>query len=137
MRSHGGRRLEIFKKTLVLRAAARNMSASLDAKPRSNQTGGEKHMALSKSQTAAKLAEAVGITKKQAAAFFEALAALAYKEAKNSFVIPGLGKLVLVQRKARMGRNPATGEAIKIPAKKVVKFRVAKAAKDAILGGKK
>jgi DNA-binding protein HU-beta len=94
-------------------------------------------MALTKSQTTAKLAEAVGITKKQAAAFFDALAALAYKEAKNSFVIPGLGKLVLVQRKARMGRNPATGEAIKIPAKKVVKFRVAKAAKDAILGRKK
>jgi DNA-binding protein HU-beta len=93
-------------------------------------------MALTKSQTAAKLAESVGITKKQAGAFFEALATLAYKEAKNSFVIPGLGKLVLVQRKARMGRNPATGEAIKIPAKKVVKFRVAKAAKDAILGKK-
>ena len=93
-------------------------------------------MALTKSQTAAKLAESVGITKKQAGAFFEALASLAYKEAKNSFVIPGLGKLVLVQRKARMGRNPATGEAIKIPAKKVVKFRVAKAAKDAILGKK-
>ncbi|MCS6772092.1 MAG: HU family DNA-binding protein [Kiritimatiellae bacterium] len=93
-------------------------------------------MALTKSQTAAKLAETVGITKKQALAFFEALAHLAYKEAKNSFVIPGIGKLVLVHRKARMGRNPATGEAIKIPAKKVVKFRVAKAAKDAILGSK-
>lgn len=93
-------------------------------------------MALTKSQTAAKLAEVVGISKKQALAFFDALAALAYKEAKNSFTIPGLGKLVLVQRKARMGRNPATGEAIKIPAKKVVKFRVAKAAKDAILGKK-
>lgn len=93
-------------------------------------------MALTKSQTTAKLAESVGITKKQAGAFFESLASLAYKEAKNSFVIPGLGKLVLVQRKARMGRNPATGEAIKIAAKKVVKFRVAKAAKDAILGKK-
>ena len=65
--------------------------------------------------------------------FFEKLAALAYAEAKNSFTIPGIGKLVLVNRKARMGRNPATGETIKIPAKKVVKFRVAKAAKDAIL----
>ncbi len=93
-------------------------------------------MALTKSQTAAKLADAVGITKKQSNAFFEALAALAYKEAKNSFVIPGLGKIVLVQRKARMGRNPATGETIQIKAKKVVKFRVAKAAKDAILGKK-
>jgi DNA-binding protein HU-beta len=66
----------------------------------------------------------------------EALVALAYKNAKNSFTIPGLGKIVLVNRKARMGRNPATGETIKIAAKRVVKFRVAKAAKDAILGKK-
>ena len=64
----------------------------------------------------------------------ENLVALAYKEAKNTFTLPGLGKLVLVNRKARMGRNPQTGEAIKIPAKRVVKFRIAKAAKDAILG---
>jgi DNA-binding protein HU-beta len=92
--------------------------------------------ALTKSQTAASLAEKVGITKKQSALFIDELAALAYKNAKNSFVIPGLGKLVLVQRKARMGRNPATGETIQIKAKKVVKFRVAKAAKDAILGAK-
>ena len=60
--------------------------------------------------------------------------ALAYKNAKNGFTVPGIGKLVLVNRKARMGRNPATGEAIKIKAKRVVKFRVAKACKDAILG---
>jgi len=66
----------------------------------------------------------------------EALMALAYKNAKNSFTIPGLGKIVLVNRKARMGRNPATGETIKIASKRVVKFRVAKAAKDAILGTK-
>lgn len=92
---------------------------------------------LSKSAVAAALAEKVEITKKQAALFLEELACLAYKEAKNSFTLPGLGKLVLVNRKARMGRNPATGEAIKIPAKKVVKFRIAKAAKDAILGAKK
>ena len=62
--------------------------------------------------------------------------ALAYKNAKNSFTIPRLGKIVLVNRKARMGRNPATGETIKIAARQVVKFRVAKAAKDAILGTK-
>lgn len=92
--------------------------------------------ALTKSQIAASLAETVGITKKQAVQTIEALVALAYKNAKNSFTIPGLGKLVLVNRKARMGRNPATGEQIKIPAKRVVKFRVAKAAKDAILGAK-
>jgi DNA-binding protein HU-beta len=90
---------------------------------------------LSKSQTAAALAEKVGITKKQAVLVLDTLAEMAYKNAKNSFTFPGVGKLVLVNRKARMGRNPKTGEAIKIPAKKVVKFRVAKAAKDAILGG--
>ena len=61
---------------------------------------------------------------------------MAYREAKNSFTIPGVGKLVLVNRKARIGRNPATGEQIQIPAKKVVKFRVAKACKDAVLGKK-
>jgi len=93
--------------------------------------------ALSKSQIAASLAETVGLTKKQAVETLEALVALAYKNAKNSFTIPGLGKIVLVNRKARMGRNPATGETIKIAAKRVVKFRVAKAAKDAILGAKK
>jgi DNA-binding protein HU-beta len=93
--------------------------------------------ALTKSQIASSLAETVGLTKKQAVQTLEALVALAYKNAKNSFTIPGLGKIVLVNRKARMGRNPATGETIKIAAKRVVKFRVAKAAKDAILGGKK
>jgi DNA-binding protein HU-beta len=93
--------------------------------------------ALTKSQVAASLAEGSGITKKQSVAFLQALADLAYKQAKNSFTIPGIGKLVLVNRKARIGRNPATGEQIQIPAKKVVKFRVAKAAKDAILGPKK
>ena len=92
--------------------------------------------ALTKSQIAAAIAESVGITKKQAAQTLETIADLAYKQAKNSFTLTGLGKLVLVNRKARMGRNPATGETIKIPAKKVVKFRVAKAAKDAILGAK-
>jgi DNA-binding protein HU-beta len=92
--------------------------------------------ALSKSQIAATLAEKVQITKKQSVQFLDELATLAYKNAKNSFTVPGLGKLVLVNRKARLGRNPATGEQIQIPAKRVVKFRVAKAAKDAILGAK-
>jgi len=93
--------------------------------------------ALTKSQIAAELAETSGITKKAAAGILDSLAALAYKNAKNTFTLPGIGKLVLVNRKARIGRNPATGATIKIPAKKVVKFRVAKAAKDAILGAKK
>jgi DNA-binding protein HU-beta len=92
--------------------------------------------ALTKSQIVASAAETVGLTKKQAVQAIEALVALAYKNARNSFTIPGLGKLVLVNRKGRMGRNPATGEAIKVPAKRVVKFRVAKAAKDAILATK-
>ncbi|MCX7865632.1 HU family DNA-binding protein [Limisphaera sp. VF-2] len=92
--------------------------------------------ALSKSQIASTLAEKVGITKKQATLFLDELAQLAYKQAKNTFTLPGLGKLVLVNRKARKGRNPATGEVIQIPAKRVVKFRVSKAAKEAILGSK-
>ena len=86
-----------------------------------------------KSEIIAGIAEATEITKKQATAALEALVTMAYKGAKDKFVIPGLGKLVLVNRKARMGRNPATGATIKIPAKKVVKFRIAKAAKEAIL----
>ena len=90
---------------------------------------------MSKSAIASALAEKVGISKKQAVLFMEEQANLAYAQAKNGFVLPGLGKLELKNRKARMGRNPATGESIKIPAKKVVKFRVAKAAKDSILGG--
>jgi DNA-binding protein HU-beta len=93
--------------------------------------------ALSKSQIAASIAEKVQISRKIASEILDHLADLAYKNAKNSFTLPGIGKLVLVNRKARTGRNPATGETIQIPAKKVVKFRVAKAAKDAILGAKK
>ena len=93
--------------------------------------------ALTKSQIAAELATKNNLTKKQSVAFLESLVQLAYKNAKNTFTLPGLGKLVLVNRAARMGRNPATGETIKIKAKRVVKFRVAKAAKDAILGVKK
>ncbi len=97
---------------------------------------------LTKSQTAAKLAELVSkstgaeMSKKTAVAALDALVQLAYKEAKNKFTIPGLGKIELKNRKKRMGRNPATGQPIEIPAKRVVKFRVAKAAKDAILGPK-
>jgi DNA-binding protein HU-beta len=92
--------------------------------------------AMTKSQLVAKVAEKATLSKKAAAEILDFIAEVAYKEAKNTFTLPGIGKLVLVQRKARMGRNPATGEAIKIKAKKVVKFRVAKAAKDAILGTK-
>ena len=88
---------------------------------------------MTKSQIISKLAEATDLTKKNVIGVVESLVCLAYKEAKKGFTIPGLGKLVLVNRKARIGRNPATGEQIKIPAKKVLKFRIAKAAKDAVL----
>ncbi len=91
---------------------------------------------MTKSQVADHLAEKVGITKKTAAQFLEELANLAYKQAKNVFTLPGIGKLKLAHRKARMGRNPQTGAPIQIKAKTVVKFRIAKAAKDAILGKK-
>ena len=92
--------------------------------------------ALTKSQVTAAIAEKNGLTKKQATEVIASIVDLAYKNAKNSFTLPGLGKIVLVNRKARLGRNPSTGETIKIKAKRVVKFRVAKAAKDAILGTK-
>ena len=91
-------------------------------------------MALTKTQVYATLAERTGLSKKQARAFLDDLAALAYQEADSGFTIPGIGKLVLVDRAARMGRNPATGEQIHIPAKRVVKFRIAKVCKDSILG---
>jgi DNA-binding protein HU-beta len=92
--------------------------------------------ALSKSQLVTAIAEKAQISKKQAGEILDHLASLAYKHAKDTFTLPGIGKLVLKHRAARMGRNPATGETIQIKAKKVVKFRVAKAAKDAILGTK-
>jgi DNA-binding protein HU-beta len=93
--------------------------------------------ALSKSPLTTAIAEKAEISKKQAGEILEHLATLAYKHAKDTFTLPGIGKLVLRDRAARLGRNPKTGETIQIPAKRVVKFRVAKAAKDAILGAKK
>jgi DNA-binding protein HU-beta len=91
---------------------------------------------LSKSQISSMLAEKIGVTKKQSTQYLEELAQLAYKNAKNTFTLPGLGKLKLKNRAARNGRTPATGEQIQIPAKRLVKVQVAKAAKDAILGAK-
>ena len=92
--------------------------------------------ALSKAQIATLVADKAQITKKQAVEILDQIAALAYTHAKDTFTLPGIGKLVLKNRAARIGRNPKTGEQIQIKAKKVVKFRVAKAAKDAILGAK-
>jgi DNA-binding protein HU-beta len=95
--------------------------------------------ALTKTALVRQLAEANEISNKVSAQYLDSLAALAVKETKRSgqFTLPGLGKLVKQQRKARTGRNPQTGEAIKIPAKTVVKFRVSKAVKDAIAPPKK
>jgi len=95
-----------------------------------------KAKSLTKSEIATTLAEKVGISKKQVNLFFAEQAMLAYKQAKNSFVIPGIGKLVLTKSAARemvMRFGPDTGKTKKIPAKTRVKFRIAKAAKDAIL----
>ena len=88
---------------------------------------------MTKTQVASYIATKFEVTKKTGTAILEELASLAAKQAKNGFVFPGVGKLVVVNRKARMGRNPQTGEAIKIPAKRVLKFRIAKQAKDAVL----
>ncbi|HRZ95233.1 MAG TPA: HU family DNA-binding protein [Candidatus Moranbacteria bacterium] len=90
---------------------------------------------MTKTQTLSALAEKTGLAKKDVAAFMDELAALAYSEVKKNgqFVLPGFGKMVKVNRKARMGVNPATGEKIKIAAKTVAKFRLAKAAKEAVL----
>jgi DNA-binding protein HU-beta len=94
---------------------------------------------MTKSQIVVHLAEKAEIQKKAVVALLEELVSLATKEAKSGgqFVIPGLGKAIKANRKARMGRNPQTGEAIKIPAKTVVKFRLAKAFKDAVVPPKK
>jgi DNA-binding protein HU-beta len=94
---------------------------------------------MTQSQVIRELAETTGVATKVAKQFVTSFADMAVRETKKNgmFIIPGVGRLVRVERKARIGRNPATGETIKIPAKKVVKFRVAKAVKDAIVPPKK
>ena len=93
---------------------------------------------MTQTQLFAELSAKTGISKKQVKDFVASITDLAYREAKKGeFAFPGLGKLVKQKRKARLGRNPATGEEIKIPAKTVLKFRVAKAAKVAVLGAPK
>lgn len=90
---------------------------------------------MSKSQILATLSESSGLSKKDVKNFMDKMTELAYVEVKKNgeFVLPGFGKLVKINRAARQGRNPATGATIQIPAKVVLKFRVAKAAKDALL----
>lgn len=94
--------------------------------------------AMTKAQLISAMADKTGMTKKDVKAFFEALGEVAYKEVKKNkkFTLPGFGILKLAKRKARMGRNPATGEAIKIPAKTAVKFTISKACKEGVLGAK-
>ena len=91
---------------------------------------------MTKSAIIAHLAQKTSLTKKQVIDVMDQLATLATKQAKNVFVVPNFGRLVLANRKARMGRNPQTGEPIKIPAKRVLKFRLAKSLKDTVLGKK-
>ena len=91
---------------------------------------------MTKSATLGHLAQKTGLAKRQIVEVFDETVALAGKEAKNGFVLPGFGKLVLANRKARIGRNPQTGEPLKIPAKRVCKFRLAKSLKDTVLGKK-
>ena len=94
-----------------------------------------KKVPSTKSEIMAALAEAAGISKKQAAAAYDALVAIAYAGAKQpkGIMLPGLGKMIKAKRKARMGRNPKTGEPMKIAAKTTAKFRLCKAAKEAVL----
>tara|TARA_R110001592_G_scaffold325746_2_gene605996 strand:- start:441 stop:755 length:315 start_codon:yes stop_codon:yes gene_type:complete len=92
---------------------------------------------LTKAKIIESLAEETGLPKKDVTTVLAALTELSYNQATVGFTIPGMGKLVVQARKARKGRNPKTGETIKIPAKKVLKFRIAKAAKDAITPPKK
>ena len=94
---------------------------------------------MTQTQLIKEIAEASGVANKVAKLILETLSTIAVRETKKNgvFVVPGIGRLVRVERKARVGRNPATGASIKIPAKKVVKFRIAKAVKDAIVPPKK
>jgi DNA-binding protein HU-beta len=92
---------------------------------------------MTKSAIIAHVAQKTDLSKKQVTAVMDTLLTLATKEARNVFIVPGFGRLTLANRKARMGRNPQTGEPIKIPAKRVVKFRLSKSLKDSVLGGKR
>jgi DNA-binding protein HU-beta len=124
-----------FLNTVEARATAQPVNKSI--KLRRNYMAAAKQM--TKSQLATHIAGKFGMSKKSANEILDELAAVAVAQTKKvgAFTLPGLGKLVKAHRKARMGRNPATGQAIKIPAKTVVKFRVAKACKDSIVPPKK
>ena len=93
-------------------------------------------MAFTKSQIIEAVAERTRVEKQTAEAMLDCLTQLAYQNAKDEFTVPGIGKIIVVERKARLGRNPQTGAPIQIPAKQAVKFKIAKAAKDALLAAK-
>jgi DNA-binding protein HU-beta len=126
----------------MAKARVSRRAASLPVKQTTTGESARRFMAnqrMTQTQLVRSLAESCEVNNKVARGFLDCLAGMAIVEVKKNgvFVLPGIGRLVRVDRKARTGRNPATGEAIKIPAKKVVKFRVAKAAKDAIVPPKK
>lgn len=123
------------------RHTARRQGLGLNSKKEETEMPFKKPKSTDKPLTKAKIMEELatetGLAKKDVAAVLTALTDLAYVQAPVGFTFPGVGKLVVQRRKARKGRNPATGETIRIPAKKVLKFRIAKAAKDAIVPEKK
>jgi DNA-binding protein HU-beta len=123
-------------KSRGLRPENESLSDSLEMEPFRCH---KQRLDMTKTELQVELAAATETNKRTAGVFLETLSALAYKETKKTgeFVLPGFGKLVKQKRKARTGFNPKTQQKIKIPAKTVIKFRVAKAAKDAILGVKK
>jgi DNA-binding protein HU-beta len=90
-------------------------------------------MSFTKTQIADEIAAKTGVTKTVVEQMLECLAQLAYEHAQDEFIVPGIGKLLVVNRAARTARNPKTGETLQVPAKRALKFRIAKAAKDAIL----
>src|SRR5437867_1891233 len=120
-------------------ALAREWASEISKYYGRNQRRSMANQRMTQTQLVRSLAESCEVNNKTARGFLDSLAGMAIAEVKKNgvFVLPGIGRLVRVDRKARLGRNPATGESIKIPAKKVVKFRVAKAAKDAIVPPKK
>jgi DNA-binding protein HU-beta len=126
----------------MAKARVSRRAASLPVKQTTTGESARRFMAnqrMTQTQLVRSLAESCEVNNKTARAFLDCLGGMAITEVKKNgvFVLPGIGRLVRVDRKARTGRNPATGESIKIPAKKVVKFRVAKAAKDAIVPPRK
>ena len=122
------------KEAAATKVAAKKTAGSVEA-----ATKGVPATKMTKTQVVGSLAEQLQVPNRQIATFFDAMVQMAVEQTRTSgeFTIPGLGKLVKAERQARVGRNPATGEAIKIAAKTTVKFRIAKAIKDSVVPAKK